>query len=253
MEKSLIKSKIDELIDLAKLGQKALEKSKNDLSFLIEYFNFENKWLEGIDANCAIFINKYLNNDELNCLLLINDIATLNNRSIISERIKRKIADIIANCPSNVLGFEDILLDCIKDKYKKLSIINEKLRYVFGLLCEDKDFLYEQRFIYMECINKSPNIKDLSFEEIEYCYILAKLIIDRLKAYNDSDLNNIETFRIINNYLILLRSIFIIVNNYDILIAFEEYYNKVLTNLKIKELVKNAFISNYEDEKRLGL
>lgn len=253
MESKIMTAKIKELADLAKHAKKAFTQSKNDISALIEYLSYENRWLSSLTPNQSIIFNKVLNNDELSCQLLIDDIASLNNRNIIIKRISRKLADLITNSPTENISIGGILLDCLKYNYKQLSSINEKLRYTFNSLCNDKEFLDEQRFIYTECISKIPDIKNNRPEDITYYYDLAKLIIDRLATYNDNELSDISINRIINSYLVLLRSVFIIVDNYDILITFEEYYNQVIKEEKIKNLIKNAFIANYYDAKRLKL
>lgn len=252
MENKIMKTKIEELANLAKLAKKSLIQGKNGINIFLEYLNYETRWLKNLTSYQSIIFNKFLNNDELTPPLLIDDIASIDNRNIIIERISRKISDLIADSPTENMSIEGILLDCLKNNYKQLSSINTKLRYIFNSLCNDQTFLNEQRFIYMEYINKHPNIKN-SPEDIAYCYALTKLIIDRLVSYKDDELNNSIISRIINNYLILLRSIFLLVNNYDILITFEEYYNQVITEPKIKNLIKNAFIENYYDTKKLKL
>lgn len=181
---------------------------------------------------------------------------------------------IKSDCRSNDL-FTKKLFSSLKNSYFITSLLEYKIRNVFSYLL--KKHLKASENMSKEYLEVLKNLqRDLTFKyhiEIPESYeFINEYLKNNCESYDyDNFVNNYLDKMIMNiiNYLlnisdemyendiiyakgiayqILLRSLFIIINDYNILAYYEQIYNDLEKNETIgKSIIKTAFISNYTD------
>lgn len=208
-----------------------------------------------IDKNIAVLGNVYQNftvriYDRLYCL---NDdqftrifLFSLKQQYLLKEKIEEMIRLIFLN----ILTDEASIID---DKILKESLACLGINISFKYRIDPAEKKQHRRHVRTFLKNTISSNKEAYFHR-QYLDELIIKIIDTLLSMSDEDLVSDYYHAKSIALTILLRSIFVIINNYEELIPYEEYYNKMeQRETRAKKMVREAFIKHYEDSQKDSL
>ncbi len=253
---------IMQLIRLYKKNNNLAFKSKLPLSKFIKIENIFNN----IEIDEIITLNKIINDDSLdgNNISLFYDIKYfgINNPGL--ERLRRVTSDALAS--KIIRSTNNMLISLIKFYQHRYLMIKETettLRNIFNriLSYEAKSFNHEFWYIFrtnicFKYIEAGPDkpFEKLTYEQEEYLKYSVKKVIDEMVSYKDANLSNELFIFKLQLYQVLLRSIFVLCNNDELMIYFNDYYNELLNDdSEIKKIISSAFIAIYTDQKKIKL
>lgn len=174
------------------------------------------------------------------------------------------------------------LLKGLKQQYLLMESIEERMRIVFLNILTDEIDAFDDAILRENLADLGINItfkyridpkekkqhrKNVNFffkntlssnkENYFYRRYLDELIIkiiDTLLSMSDEDLVSDYCYTKSIALTILLRSIFFLIDSYEELIPYEEYYNKKeKQETRAKKMVREAFIKHYEDSQKESL
>lgn len=124
-----------------------------------------------------------------------------------------------------------------------LKIISEELIFIN----DDERLLFDTKINYNPIYLDQNNV--MKFMN-DYLINLVKNILLTVINYTDTDLENNNNYAYAISYQILLRSIFLIIDDNTLLAYLNEYFNsiKIDNNSIINGIITTSFIANYRDE-----
>lgn len=177
-----------------------------------------------------------LDDDEFNRVL----IESLKQQFFLKEIIEKRIREVFFN-----LILDDI--SNMDDKLIKNMIASLALNIIFKYGIDKEEERMRKKSSKDLIDLKLPHYKIEYFNQ-QYLDSAIWRIIDILLSYKDEDFMSDKTYVIATTLSILLRSIFVIIDDYKALVPYEEYYNeKEKRDTKAKNFIRNAFIMHYED------
>lgn len=232
-----------------------------------KYLKGESLLFAKLDINDLIALNKIFNDDNLdeNNNSLFYDIKNYEKYTPGLERLKRKISDTLASKTinsKNCLGV--LLISFYQNNYLLIKELNFMIKSIFSKILDYEADNLNPKAIYSFCLNihlkyfeqknNQCNYKKLTYEQEIYLKSLVKKIIDEMISYKNADLSDeLVSFKL-QLYQILLRSIFILSDDYQLMIYYDKYYNDLLDDENpIRDIISAAFIANYDDQKKINL
>lgn len=177
-----------------------------------------------------------LDNDEFNRIL----IESLKQQFFLKEIIEKRIREV----------FFMIILDDINnidDKLIKNMIASLALNITFKYSIDKEEERMRTKSSKNLIDLKLPHYKIENFNQ-QYLDSAIIRIIDILLSYKDEDFMSDKTYVTATTLSMLLRSIFVIIDDYKALVPYEEYYNeKEKRDTRAKNFIRKAFIMHYED------
>ena len=124
-----------------------------------------------------------------------------------------------------------------------LKIISDELIFIN----DDERLLFDIEINYNPIYLDQNNVTEFMNN---YLIDLVKKILLNVTSYTDLDLEDNNNYAYAISYQILLRSIFLILDDNTILAYLNEYFNsiKIENNTIINGIITTAFIANYSDE-----
>lgn len=218
--------------------------------------------------------SKYVSNSET---YLVSDLTEAYSYNVILERIIYLLNINLYTKLNHCVPENKALFNALKQRYFIINNFEYELRTIFFNLlnnhieASDKmgnNYLFVLNSLKINLntkyvINTSnpfkEHIKDIKRYDYEYfineyldkCIIT---ILEMLSCLTDEQLQNESAYAVAISYQILLRSLFIILDDYKRLADYEEYYLNIINNNTIaKGIIKSAFISNYHDLQQYNL
>ena len=184
-----------------------------------------------------IFYNQKQPNSNSETNIIFN---AFREQFLMTDYIETKIRTFFYHLLSNHLkastGQEELYHATLKIISDELIFINDDERLLF-------DTKIDYRPIYLDQNNVTEFMN-------EYLINSVKNILLTIINYTDIDLDDSNNYAYAISYQILLRSIFLIIDDNTILAYLNEYYNsiKIENNTIINGIITTAFIANYRDE-----
>lgn len=247
----------------------------NNLKELEEYLSIENKVF--LDMNIDQ-INFYLEaiQEKLNIKgskSLVSDLTTIYSDNLILERLY-VFLDLVLHIKLKSVTkdeFSKELFNALQQDYFISNDLEYEFREIFNyLLKKHIDASSKMEYSYINQLSilrdnllikyigmgKNPfksNIKDVPSYVIEdykdnWLDMKIKEVIDILLSINDDELENETIYAYAMSHQILLRSLFVILDDYKRLADYEEYYMMKCPNKTTsRSIITSAFIENYHD------
>lgn len=251
---------------------------ENNIKDLTKYLESEDELFSNLTIreleNFISEANQYTRSTDSS---LLSDLADAYSYNAVIERIVF-LANIKLYTKLNYCVKENKpLFDALKQRYFIINDFEYELRKVFlNLLAKhieasDKmsnNYLFVLKSLKVNLNKKYTLYSDNLFKEhikniksYDYDYFVNKYldemittVLVMLSSLTDDRLENESTYAIAISYQILLRSLFIILDDYKRLADYEEYYLGIIGNNTIaKGIIKSAFISNYHDLEEYNL
>lgn len=218
--------------------------------------------------------NKYVSNTETS---LISDLTDAYSYNATIERIIFLLNIKLYTKLDHCVNENKALFNALRQRYFIISDFEYDLRKVFLSLLskhiDASDKMSNNYLFTLKCLKVNLNKKytlysDNPFKEhingiksYDYEYFINQYldkmitnILIMLSSLTDNQLENEQAYAIAMSYQILLRSLFIILDDYKRLADYEEYYLNIIGNNTIaKSIIRSAFVSNYHDLQEYNL
>lgn len=205
------------------------------------------------------------------------DLKNIMDLNPVIRRINSKLQRIFYNKKqSNSNTKTNIIYDAFREQFLMIDYIETKIRTFFyylltnhlkasngqeeiyhetlRIISEELIFINDdERLLFDTKINYNPIYLDqnnvMKFMN-DYLINLVKNILLTVINYTDTDLENNNNYAYAISYQILLRSIFLIIDDNTLLAYLNEYFNsiKIDNNSIINGIITTSFIANYRDE-----
>lgn len=195
------------------------------------------------NLNLRLYDKLYcLNDDKINRIFL----STIKQQFYLTEKIEAKIRQIFLL----ILSEETNEID---DNIIASLLANLGINITFKYRLDDNTFSQHKKSVKSFFkISLSSNKKESFYRT--YLDDLIIKTIDTLLTLTDEDLASDYYYSKGIALTVLLRAIFILINNYEELIQYEEYYNeKEPHETRAKKMLREAFIRHYEDSQKDSL
>lgn len=264
---------LSELIDFMGTFQSILE--SNDQDRINEYLSVEYNYLNNLSIdqlNIYInVINTRVHNNGVSSL--VNDLTNIYSANLILERLLL-LLHIILHMKMKSITHNDISKDMLRGFQQEYFMVNNfeyNLREIYMYLLDkhieasskmNVDYtkqlhtLRDRLSIKYTIMGKNPfnqTVKDIQYyvHDIffeEYLDKKIKEVIDILLSISDDALENESIYAFAMSHQILLRSLFVMLDDYKKLAEYEDYYNDKCKERNIaRGIITSAFIANYHD------
>lgn len=186
-------------------------------------------------------------------LNLLNSVLHIKLRSYSKNDISESLFSDLQNEYFMIRNFESKLRDIFEFLLNKHIEASGKMdEHYINQLVKLKNNL-TVKYIGLDRCTYNEGMNDISvyvYEDFSFNYLdkMIKQVIDILATISDEALENEQIYAYAMSYQILLRSLFIILDDYHRLATYEDYYmNQINTKSVAKGIITSAFIANYHD------